>query len=200
MSGPQAEEQFLEQTPWANPQHPIHRLATQRQTSNRSPFSADVFVTPANQQRTMDNAHTQGSASTILDPSAQHSSLANTPHEGVSSTTKVENHGSSIHNYRLHSASPLDTRRNAPQPQNRNDTDGHSGGGAKDHIRDLASSPLNARANMNLPHSPPRTHSARPEKVSRMTNNESPFRHHKDTSIAAGGAPGFAGTGRFSIR
>lgn len=201
MSAPQAEEQFLEQTPWANPQHPIHRLATQRQTSNRSPFNTDVFVTPANQQRTTENLQTQGSASTIPDPSAQLSSLANTPQEGLSSTTKLEQQGSSVHNYRLHSASPLDARRVVPPYQDRHEVDStQSGPAPKDHIRDLASSPLNARANLNMAKSPPRAHNARSDKVNRLANNESPFLHHKDTSITAGGVGGFAVTGRFSVR
>ncbi|KIV89797.1 hypothetical protein PV10_07172 [Exophiala mesophila] len=200
MSAPQAEEQFLEQTPWANPQHPIHRLASQRQSSNRSPFNTDVFVTPANQQRTTDNLQTQGSASTIPDPSAQLSSLANTPQEGISSTTKLEQQGSSVHNYRLHSASPLD-RRAVPPFHDRHDVDNSQSGPApKEHIRDLPSSPLNARANVNVATSPPRAHNARPEKVTRMANNESPFLH-KDTGITTGGLGGFAAvTGRFSVR
>ncbi|OCT49284.1 transcriptional regulatory protein DEP1 [Cladophialophora carrionii] len=146
MSGPQAEEQFLEQTPWANPQHPIHRLS--RQNSNRSPMNE--FLTPANQQRNMpDNLQPPGgSASTIADPSAsaQASSAINTPHDGQhsASRTEVQAGPSALHNFRIHSASPLDKRRH-PEP---NDQPGKD----KDVMataRDTGSSPLTSRAYFN---------------------------------------------------
>lgn len=72
---------------------------------------------------------------------------------------------------------------------------------SKDNIRDFASSPLNARANLNVVNSPPRANSTRPEKAGRLGNNDSPFRH-KDTVITAGvgGAGVNMGMGRFSIR
>ncbi|EXJ88386.1 hypothetical protein A1O1_05316 [Capronia coronata CBS 617.96] len=200
ISGPQAEEQFLEQTPWANPQHPIHRLS--RQNSNRSPMTE--FVTPANQQRTTDGLQPAGSASTIVDPAAQISSAINTPYDEQqqSSTTKVEPQpGSSVHNYRLHSTSPLDTRRVISGPGVGADfqiaTD-HSEAPTKDMLRDLNSSPLTSRAQLAVG-SPPRAASARPDKAaSRFGSNESPFRHARDSGITAGS--GFSGTGRFSIR
>lgn len=207
ISGPQAEEQFLEQTPWANPQHPIHRLAISRQNSNRSPLNNDVFLTPASQQHTAENPQPTGSASTIVDPAAQHSSVANTPHDGQSSATKLEHQSNSnnIHNYRLHTASPLDSRRpnpntNHPNPSSQ-DPVGDNQTQSKDYIRDIASSPLNARANLNLVNSPPRANSTRPEKSGRLGHNDSPFRH-KDTAITAGvGSAGVnMGMGRFSIR
>ncbi|KIX98774.1 uncharacterized protein Z520_05235 [Fonsecaea multimorphosa CBS 102226] len=148
ISGPQAEEQFLEQTPWANPQHPIHRLS--RQNSNRSPMNE--FLTPANQQRNMTDGLQPpgGSASTIVDPSASApvSSAVNTPHDGQSSATKAEAQAgggsSGLQNYRMHSASPLDMRRQ-PDVQRQQ-------GREKDIIgngRDMASSPLNSRAYLN---------------------------------------------------
>ncbi|KIW56133.1 hypothetical protein PV05_04815 [Exophiala xenobiotica] len=180
LSAPQAEEQFLEQTPWANPQHPIHRLS--RQNSNRSPLNE--FLTPANQQRTTDGLAPVGSASTIADSSAQISSAINTPHDGQSSTTKMENLAGSMlamRNDRMHS-SPLDTR----------DTQ------AKDTTRDLGSSPLNSRAQL----ASPRASSARPDmtRVSRL-GNDSPFRpRDAGTTTAITAGSGFGGTGRFSIR
>ncbi|EXJ78286.1 hypothetical protein A1O3_09447 [Capronia epimyces CBS 606.96] len=197
ISGPQAEEQFLEQTPWANPQHPIHRLS--RQNSNRSPIAE--FLTPANQQRTADGLQPAGSASTIVDPSAQISSAINTPHDEqlYSSTTKLEPQpGSSVHNYRLHSTSPLDTRRVASGAG----TDFHistdnSEALTKDRHRDLNSSPLTSRA-QQAAGSPPRAASARPDKVPSRFNDDSPFRHARDSAITAGS--GLSGTGRFSIR
>ncbi|KIW91993.1 uncharacterized protein Z519_06975 [Cladophialophora bantiana CBS 173.52] len=154
ISGPQAEEQFLEQTPWANPQHPIHRLS--RQNSNRSPMSE--FLTPANQQRNMADGLQApgGSASTIVDPSvsAQASSAVHTPHDGQSSATKTEAQAgggsSGLQNYRMHSASPLDMRR---QPAQLDNSEAHrQQGREKDVIgsgRDMASSPLTSRAYLN---------------------------------------------------
>ncbi len=63
---PAAEEQFLEQTPWANPQHPAHHHLQQvqrqmpRQSHMDSPFS-----TSAGQRRVIDpNARGEGSAAT----------------------------------------------------------------------------------------------------------------------------------------
>ncbi|OAG39392.1 hypothetical protein AYO21_06408 [Fonsecaea monophora] len=154
ISGPQAEEQFLEQTPWANPQHPIHRLS--RQNSNRSPMSE--FLTPANQQRNTTDVlqPPSGSASTIVDPSASApvSSAMNTPHDGQSSATKVEAQAvggsSGLQNYRMHSTSPLDMRRQPvqadssdPQRQQGRDKDVIGSG------RDMGSSPLTSRAYLN---------------------------------------------------
>ncbi|KIW23185.1 uncharacterized protein PV07_11405 [Cladophialophora immunda] len=154
ISGPQAEEQFLEQTPWANPQHPIHRLS--RQNSNRSPMSE--FLTPANQQRNVSDGLQPpgGSASTIVDPSASApvSSAINTPHDDQSSATKAEvqagGGSSGMQNYRMHSASPLDMRRQPVQVDN-SDLQRQQGR-EKDIIgsgRDMGSSPLTSRAYLN---------------------------------------------------
>ena len=79
---PAAEEQFLEQTPWANPLHPAHHQAlnpTQRQLSVHSrPLSP--FTTPASQRRMAEVGAPVGSASTIaVLNSAQNSSIAPTP-------------------------------------------------------------------------------------------------------------------------
>ncbi|RMZ85101.1 hypothetical protein DV738_g72, partial [Chaetothyriales sp. CBS 135597] len=74
-----ADEHFLERNPWANPpQHPIHRLALSRQHSNQSPLN-ESYLTPVH-QRTVDQPHTGGSASTIPEhPSQPASSAHNTP-------------------------------------------------------------------------------------------------------------------------
>ncbi|MCJ1311784.1 hypothetical protein MMC25_005457 [Agyrium rufum] len=78
---PLAEEQFREQNPWANPQHPSHgplmssafRRISQ-QARSRSPYS-----TPAGQKQAVDPA-AHGSASTIpADFSQQGSSVVGTP-------------------------------------------------------------------------------------------------------------------------
>ncbi|KAL6244491.1 hypothetical protein RBB50_008733 [Rhinocladiella similis] len=178
ISAPQAEEQFLEQTPWANPQHPIHRLS--RQNSNRSPLNE--FLTPAHQQqRTTEATQPHGSASTIADPSAQISSAINTPNDGPSSATQVDHQAGSAsnHNYRLHSASPLDTRNMQ----------------TKDSIRDIGSSPLNSRAQVL----PPRTGSARPDARMSGVGNDSPFKSKDAGATAITAGSGFGGTGRFRV-
>ncbi|MCJ1388070.1 hypothetical protein MMC18_000914 [Xylographa bjoerkii] len=82
---PAAEEQFLEQTPWANPHHPVHHQllsAAQRQNSLHSrPLSP--FTTPAPPRRVIDTSAINGSASTITAlQSAQNSSVAPTPASG----------------------------------------------------------------------------------------------------------------------
>ncbi|RMZ84567.1 hypothetical protein DV737_g1079, partial [Chaetothyriales sp. CBS 132003] len=155
-----ADEHFLERNPWANPpQHPIHRLAQSRQHSNQSPMT-DSYLTPA-QQRTTDQPHIGGSASTIPEhPSQPASSAHNTPHDQPGSQQKLEAHAGIN---RLNSPSPLDTRRAAPttaadyHPHQRQHhynppsqgQDSGRGGGA-----DLPSSPLAARVAMVT--SPPR--------------------------------------------
>ena len=75
-----AEEQFLEQTPWANPRHPIHNRINRQFSDQQN--STSIFATPATQKTTMDANATNGSASTIPENlSAQASSALNTPHD-----------------------------------------------------------------------------------------------------------------------
>ena len=83
MSRPAAEEQFLEQNPWANPQHPIHQQHMGRISHQISSHTegADATVTPAVQKSLVDPFRTADSASTILEhPSAQASSAMATPY------------------------------------------------------------------------------------------------------------------------
>lgn len=80
-----AEEQFLEQTPWANPQHPAHMMNnSHRQLSNHM-RPASPFTTPLGQKRNSD-AH-MGSASTIA--AFPSSSLAPTPMSAEPGSTNV---------------------------------------------------------------------------------------------------------------
>ena len=74
------EQRFLEQTPWANPQHPAHTLS-----HNHSRFSRpqSPTITPVVQRRIIDSSALQESGSTI--PEAQSgpsSSVAPTPVTG----------------------------------------------------------------------------------------------------------------------
>ncbi|MCJ1370328.1 hypothetical protein MMC20_001541, partial [Loxospora ochrophaea] len=76
---PAAEEQFLESTPWANPQHPIHHQSITN-IQRRASGYLGPFQTPVVQRQATDhNAH-NGSASTIAEiQSGQGSSLGPTP-------------------------------------------------------------------------------------------------------------------------
>lgn len=80
---PSADEQFLEQNAWANPQHPAHQhlqqLAQQQQAAHQSQIS-NSLITPVTQRRTTDRSALKGSASTIPDEnSVLSSSAAATP-------------------------------------------------------------------------------------------------------------------------
>ncbi|EFW22164.1 hypothetical protein D8B26_001116 [Coccidioides posadasii str. Silveira] len=130
-----AEEEFLEQTPWANPQHPIHEQYRQQmhqeRVSDHQRFP-NSFSTPAAQQRVVDLNAPNGSASTIPEhPSAPNSSAANTPYDydrsrrnpGIPTPVadppnsrypeSDDMHGPSA--FRSLSSSPLDVRRPHPQ-------------------------------------------------------------------------------------
>jgi hypothetical protein len=84
MSRPAAEEQFLEQNPWANPQHPVHQQKhigrLSRQVSDQTQI-ADANITPATQKSSVDTNRPLGSTSTIPEQlSAQASSAFATPY------------------------------------------------------------------------------------------------------------------------
>lgn len=81
-----ADEHFLEQNPWANPQHPSHhqQLQLHQQVSGLS-RTATPSSTPAAQRRVVDLTEPQGSASTIPDyPSGPNSAMAATHATGES--------------------------------------------------------------------------------------------------------------------
>lgn len=71
---PAAEDQFIQQNAWANPQHPAHQKHRQASVFSQA---ATTSATPANQKRVVEP---HGSASTIADhPSGPNSSLFPTP-------------------------------------------------------------------------------------------------------------------------
>ena len=76
-----AEEQFLEQTPWANPQHPVH---SQVQINSFHAQGGSLnLTTPAAQRRFVDANATNGSASTIEMMSNPPSSAAGPQHHAL---------------------------------------------------------------------------------------------------------------------
>ncbi|KAJ5936376.1 hypothetical protein N7454_005011 [Penicillium verhagenii] len=126
-----AEEAFLEQTPWANPQHPIHQQQAQHQYPQQHrpqgrPFEhqqATSFATPAAQKRVVDINAPNGSASTIPENiSVANSSANNTPY-GIEQESRHQHQGPFRNpdydlehksGYRSQSSSPLDVRKSHP--------------------------------------------------------------------------------------
>ncbi|BDD57867.1 hypothetical protein MPDQ_004072 [Monascus purpureus] len=120
-----AEEAFLEHTPWANPQHPIHQQQGQQRVYGRvfeHPNALSV-TTPAAQKRAVDINAPNGSASTIPENmSAANSSAANTPF-GTEQEQRLHSHGQFGNpdyemdrrtGFRSLSSSPLDVRKPHP--------------------------------------------------------------------------------------
>ncbi|KAK2758658.1 hypothetical protein FQN54_003348 [Arachnomyces sp. PD_36] len=131
-SRPGAEEEFLEQTPWANPQHPIHQQHLQQQiqqhTLSEQP-RATSFTTPAAQRRAVDVNAPNGSASTIPENmSNANSSAANTPYGTEQERARLHGitaSGADPHHtdldatdrnsgFRSQSSSPLEVRKSRP--------------------------------------------------------------------------------------
>ncbi|KAJ5799953.1 uncharacterized protein N7518_002021 [Penicillium psychrosexuale] len=126
-----AEEAFLEQTPWANPQHPIHQQ--QQQQHSQPPRlqgrtfehpQQSSYATPAAQKRVVDINAPNGSASTIPEnASAANSSANNTPY-GMEQDPSRQTQGpfrnpdyDTDHRksgFRSLSSSPLDVRKSQP--------------------------------------------------------------------------------------
>ncbi|KAJ9657527.1 hypothetical protein H2198_004288 [Neophaeococcomyces mojaviensis] len=201
-----SEQQFLEQTPWANPNHPVHRLG--RRNASRSPLpdgtsSTYGTSTPANQQKRADyTPQAIGSASTIVEnPSAQPTSAFNTPHD---SAVKQEpqlnglpttNGFGSANISRNNSVSPTETRRtinsmlqagNAAAAQSSEYHQPMTTAGDSTLFAGVNSSPLQARAALLTGLN--RTASVQPAD---RENTRSPFRQ----GLVSGG-----GMGRFGFR
>ncbi|KAI9367359.1 Sds3-like-domain-containing protein [Aspergillus egyptiacus] len=114
-----AEEAFLEHTPWANPQHPIHQHQHQSHRPHNRTLDnprAPAFATPAGQLRMVDVNAPNGSASTI----AENSSANNTPY-GAEQDIAAATTGSypdydadRRSGFRSLSSSPLDVRKPHP--------------------------------------------------------------------------------------
>ncbi|KAH1592513.1 hypothetical protein KXX34_003714 [Aspergillus fumigatus] len=139
-----AEEAFLEQTPWANPQHPIHHHHHHHHQQQQQhhhhhhhhhqiqpgPHSrvfenphASSFTTPAAQKRVVDINAPNGSASTIAENlSAANSSANNTPYgaeqdhqrHGLAHFGVPDYDADRKSGYRSLSSSPLDVRKPHP--------------------------------------------------------------------------------------
>ncbi|KAL4986914.1 Sds3-like-domain-containing protein [Aspergillus falconensis] len=110
-----AEEAFLEQTPWANPQHPYHQhqnLSHRPQNRIMDNSRMPAFATPAGQMRMVDVSAPNGSASTI----AENSSANNTPYglEQDSTTAAAKSYPDYDARLRSLSSSPTDVRKSHP--------------------------------------------------------------------------------------
>lgn len=92
-----ADERFLEQNPWANPQHPVHGHLQRQRSALSRPESP--LVTPAPPNRVIDLTGVQGSVSTIAETqSGPNLSMAPTPLTAEQGTrvSKIHN-GGGIH-------------------------------------------------------------------------------------------------------
>ena len=90
---PAAEEQFLEQTPWANPQHPVHQYLGQgnRPAPVQSTKAQMPVNTPVVPKTKLDSNAGIGSSSTIPDKSsAPASSALNTPYGAEANKLTVD--------------------------------------------------------------------------------------------------------------
>lgn len=61
----EAERAFIEQTPWANPQHPAHQGQFGSIPTPQGRHPSNPLITPATQRRPVESQALQGSASTI---------------------------------------------------------------------------------------------------------------------------------------
>ncbi|KAL4888683.1 Sds3-like-domain-containing protein [Aspergillus ambiguus] len=139
-----AEEAFLEQTPWANPQHPIHQQQQRPPSQVYEHPRAPAFTTPAAQKRVVDVNAPNGSASTI----AETSSANNTPYEQEQQQSQAlgpfanpDYDADRRSGFRSLSSSPLDMRKPHPAPY-------HHG---LDHHRSPQGGPRNAAAAYSPP-------------------------------------------------
>ncbi|KAL4944345.1 hypothetical protein BDV06DRAFT_94665 [Aspergillus oleicola] len=114
-----AEEAFLEQTPWANPQHPIHQnqhLSHRSQNRIMDSSRAPTFATPAGQMRTVDVSAPNGSASTIAETSSANNTPYGAEQEVTTTVTKPypEYDAELFSRWRSLSSSPTDVRKPHP--------------------------------------------------------------------------------------
>ncbi|KAL5362655.1 Sds3-like-domain-containing protein [Aspergillus floccosus] len=111
-----AEEAFLEQTPWANPQHPIHQQQQRPPSQVYENPRALAYTTPAAQKRVVDVNAPNGSASTI----AENSSANNTPYgqeqpsQNLGPFANPDYDADRRSGFRSLSSSPLDMRKPHP--------------------------------------------------------------------------------------
>ncbi|OJJ99518.1 hypothetical protein ASPACDRAFT_121023 [Aspergillus aculeatus ATCC 16872] len=140
-----AEEAFLEQTPWANPQHPVHQHQQFSQRPQNRVYEnprAPAYTTPAAQKRVVDIHAPNGSASTI----AENSSANNTPFDQEQAPPNLGHFVNPDYDadrrsgFRSLSSSPLDVRK--PHPASYSAFDHRSPQGTSQHA---AYSPPSAR-------------------------------------------------------
>ncbi|KAG5300945.1 transcriptional regulatory protein DEP1 [Histoplasma ohiense] len=159
---PGAAEEFLEHTPWANPQHSSHEQYLQQlqqiRMNEEQHRAENVYATPAAQQRVVDLHAPNGSASTIPDhASAPNSSATKTPQDVEQDRIRQPHHNNNraliaanespfahhpkpdeaerISGFRSQSSSPLDLRKpnNPRRPQSRTISDQRSPSHAQHH-------------------------------------------------------------------
>jgi hypothetical protein len=127
-----AEEQFIEQTPWANPQHPSHahvlqQALGQQPASLSSPFS----VTPGTQVRRPSHQHSTGTPISGTFSASMHSTqpLVNGAYMSGGRISPMNPSASSSLSQKP-APSPLGSRQTSVSPQQTKTHPGHS-----DHVQ-----------------------------------------------------------------
>jgi len=168
-----AEERFLEQTPWANPHHPAHASAPVN--AFHSQPSQPFFATPAQPRRYADENTLNGSASTV-------DIMSNPPSSAA--------HGAQVNYTDLASDTPVPVSRNHALSVDRIQTSHSSSSAHQTHIGTMAmSTPSGSRVSehtepSNYPYVFP--HQPRPSPISHETLTVASNR----PAIASGGPGG----------
>lgn len=111
-----AEEQFIEQTPWANPQHPSHAHLIRQTSAQQTPRTASPF----SQVQVVPRRHSHQQASLPISGTFSNSSSAMKQHpNGISMAGRISPHnpfGNSNHSHTI-APSPLGSRQPSLSPQ-----------------------------------------------------------------------------------
>ncbi|KAF2674940.1 hypothetical protein BT63DRAFT_24632 [Microthyrium microscopicum] len=109
-----ASEQFIERTPWANPQHPAHAAGSVKAFHSQGTTSG--FATPAQQRRVGEPTTVNGSASTIEMASNPPSSAAHTMHHYADVPVETPVPVNRIVNLGIKDMERIQTTHNSSQP------------------------------------------------------------------------------------
>ena len=127
-----AEEQFIERTPWANPQHPSHQAQYHIVAPAQARASTHAYQTPAGQRRAVDINAQNGSASTIEMISNPPSSTAGLSMSNNGSIGRIGGSESPVLQMKRHPGDhPMQTETSGSQSRNfaslARDSYGHNG-------------------------------------------------------------------------
>ncbi|CZS89358.1 related to DEP1 protein, regulator of phospholipid metabolism [Rhynchosporium agropyri] len=166
-----AEEQFMKETPWANPQHPSHAHMIQRQPSNQQvPRTASPFSQVQVQPRR--NSHQHGSGLPISGTFSNSSSLLH--HSNGVSGGRISPHNPFVNSNHSHTIapSPLGSRQPSLSPQqNRHPPALRDQQNGQNHAPDPSKNNVNQQPSVGLSEAPSDfPHEARREQVAAMAS------------------------------